>query len=142
MRYMGVLLLFMTIGFGQNTTTFTQAIDIVVDEKKRLMWQDNDEVMEYFETHVSAEVYCDVLVLSGYTNWRIPTIGELQTIIDLERKNSLQKQFRFVKPVTYRTKSLFVEDDDLVWMVDFQSGKTDTVKKEEKHLIRCVRDMR
>lgn len=141
MRFLSVLIISSTLMVAQSFSGFTQGINRVVDEKNKLMWQDNADVMEYFETYISSEVYCDVLVLSGYTNWRVPTISELQSIVDLERKNALVQEFDFVRPTLYRTQSLFKDDTDLIWVVDFATGKTDTVNKKEKHLIRCVRDM-
>jgi len=53
------------------------------DPATKLMWtkQDNGSDVDWFQ----AETYCESLRLGGYSNWRLPTIDELQAIYVPER---------------------------------------------------------
>jgi len=53
--------------------------EVVIDESASLMWQRKsaERKMEYEEAYA----YCENLVLGGYSDWRLPTISELKTLI-------------------------------------------------------------
>lgn len=127
--------------------SFIEAIDyekstnIVIDKKHNLMWQDNNEVTQYLETFITAKVYCETMILNGYIDWRVPTINELLNIIDVEEKNAIDKNFRYVKPNFYSTSSTFKENREFVWGVDFEMGRITKKKKTDENYIRCVRDL-
>ena len=132
-----VLYLFSTI----NALEFEKSKNIVTDTTNAIMWQDNNEVTEYLETSITAKVYCENIILNGYIDWRVPTINELITIIDLTQNNSIHKLFKYVKPNIYSTSSSFIEDDSLLWGVDFKTGSILRDDKENENYIRCVRDI-
>jgi len=119
---------------------YEKSNNIVIDKQNNLMWQDNDEVTEYLETAITAKVYCENIILNGYIDWRVPTINELINIIDVNEKNAINKNFQFIKPNFYSTNSSFIEDDELLWAVDFKSGIITTDEKTDENYIRCVRD--
>ena len=53
--------------------------DVVVDEKTGLMWQ--RERAGNTMNHAAAIEYCGDLSLGGYSDWRLPSISELKTLI-------------------------------------------------------------
>ena len=57
----------------------------VLDTKTRLMWvaQTGDEYSDY----LAAEYYCENYRGCGYTDWRMPTLKELETLYDPEVTN-------------------------------------------------------
>ena len=120
---------------------YEKSNNIVIDNQNNLMWQDNDEVTVYLETSITAKVYCENIVLNGYIDWRVPTINEIINIIDVDEKNSIDKNFKFLKPNFYSTNSTFIEDQELLWGVNFKSGTITTDKKTNENYIRCVRDI-
>jgi hypothetical protein len=56
----------------------------VIDHKTGLMWaRDESKRSDYDD----AEAYCKSLRLGGFNDWRLPTLDELQTIVDRSRYN-------------------------------------------------------
>lgn len=138
---MKYILLFICIFSSLSALEYDKSSNIVIDKENKLMWQDNVEVTEYLETAITAKVYCENIILNGYIDWRVPTINEIINIIDLNEKNAINKNFKFVKPNLYGTNSSFMEDEELLWAVDFKSGVITTDEKIDENYIRCVRDI-
>ncbi|MGB3751462.1 MAG: DUF1566 domain-containing protein [Arcobacteraceae bacterium] len=120
---------------------YDQSENIVVDSQNKLMWQDNNEVTQHLETFVSAKVYCEHIILNGYIDWRAPTIDEVVKIIDVTNKTPVAKEFQYIQKKIYTTNSIFVENSEMIWGVDFDIGKIVPVSKSDKNYIRCVRDI-
>ena len=138
MRY---LLYMLCIFLFSEAKQFEKSKNIVIDIEHNLMWQDNNEVTQYLETSITAEVYCETMILNGYTDWRVPNIYELLSVIDVKEKNAINKKFLYVNPNIYNTSSSFIENDDFFLGVDFKSGVILTDKKINENYIRCVRDI-
>jgi len=135
------LLLIICIFSSMSALEYEKSNNIVIDKQNNLMWQDNSEVTDYLETAITAKVYCENIVLNGYIDWRVPSINEIINIIDVTEKNAINKNFKFVKPNLYSTTSSFQDDIELLWAVDFKTGKILTDEKIDENYIRCVRDM-
>lgn len=57
-------------------------LGVVTDKLHKLMWQDNDAVGSTTYTWTEAVAYCEYLELAGYSDWRLPEMDELESIID------------------------------------------------------------
>lgn len=69
---------------GQAENRFTDNGDgTVTDNSTGIMWQQAIAPGTY--TWEQALSYCENLTLAGYTDWRLPTISELDSIVDLSR---------------------------------------------------------
>jgi len=62
----------------EDSGVFTCDAEVCTDTKSNLMWQ-NDK--ENYLSPKEAEAYCDQMNLDGYTDWRLPSISELRTLI-------------------------------------------------------------
>ncbi|MBI5557799.1 MAG: DUF1566 domain-containing protein [Deltaproteobacteria bacterium] len=66
----------------------------VLDGKNKLMWavQDNGGDIAWEE----AKSYCEKFRAGGYADWRLPTLAELETILD----PASEKRFKTFEPIT------------------------------------------
>ena len=137
MRYLFYSLVLSSALFSNN---FIKSENIVIDIKKNLMWQDNPENIEYTENWTFSKEYCSSLTLNGYTDWKLPTIKELQSIVDIsKRKLAINSEFKFTAPSSYWSKSQDIVNKSNAWYVGFKTGATFRDSKDYDCYIRCIR---
>jgi hypothetical protein len=117
------------------------ASEILNDSKTGLTWQDNSSVKETKMTWQDAKSYCSELNLGGYSDWRLPNIKELQSIVNISRyKPAIKKGFKYVNTSDYYwSSSVYVSNTKYAWFVDFKNGYTYGYGKTGKAYVRCVR---
>ena len=112
----------------------------VIDNKRDLMWQDNLDAKTYNTNWVSAIKYCKNLTLNKYTNWRLPHIDELLSIVDKSRYNpAIYPAFKNVAPLYYWSISTYKPSEINAWGADFGSGNDGAYHKTHSIYVRCVR---
>ncbi len=114
-----------------------------VDKTTGLSWQPKDDNLEY--TWLQAWAYCDRLEFGNRIDWRLPSVTELQSIVDYGRSSvpvidfiafPTTKSSRYWSATNGATKSTYA------WYVSFSDGTVRTTDKNEKNFVRCVRDGR
>lgn len=117
---------------GNNTVT-----DLVTE----LTWQkQNNDITGALWS--AASNYCAALTLGGKTDWRLPTIKELASLVNYEALNPAIDKTRF--PETISAEYWSATDRAIystsAWAVNFLGG-TIAVKLKENNLlsVRCVR---
>ncbi|MGQ9592618.1 MAG: Lcl C-terminal domain-containing protein [Planctomycetota bacterium] len=103
-----------------------------------LMWEKNTAPGSY--TWQQALSYCEGLTLAGYTDWRLPNIRELQSIVDYGRSGpSIGPPFTAFSS-WYWSSSTSVNSPDGAWIVDFGHGVVNRYdKKARTGYVRAVR---
>ena len=121
--------------------SFLLASETVTTSSTGLMWQDNSEAKNTKRDWEEALHYCAKLSLAGHSDWRLPNIKELQSIVDVGRyKPSIQKGFKNVSTSDYYwSSSVFVSDSKGAWIVYFKNGYTYRYDKSYEYYVRCVR---
>ena len=118
---------------------------IVIDNNTGLEWQQTPPNNTYYWN--DAKTYCDSLFYGGYSDWRLPSMKELMSIIDYGRLNPAidttyfpqttnDEYFEFWADFRY----LFDSGGYSVEGVDFNSGHSFSASAENwKFYVRCVR---
>ncbi|MBF0259748.1 MAG: DUF1566 domain-containing protein [Desulfamplus sp.] len=77
----------------------------------------------------------------GYSDWRLPTVTELRSIIDYNRYDPLIDTEYFKDTVSsfYWSSSTYVNTPDLAWSVDFKEGEGRSDSKYAEYHVRAVR---
>jgi hypothetical protein len=137
--------------------------EIVTDVLTGLMWQDNYavkddankkpwitqasyDVQDYNNTSGdTAMTYCSELIMGTYDDWRLPTLKELESIVDISQYNkdtytpAIDPIFQYTKFNTYWSGSQHVKKSQYAWWVYFARGDIDESLKNISLHIRCVR---
>jgi len=126
-----------------NSMNFVKKGDVVIDKDRKLMWQDDKAVINNKMNWQEARKYCKNLNLAGFSDWRLPTIQELSTIIDLDRYNpAIAKEFKNVRSEWYWTNTSYADDSSNAWTFYFKNGDDDDYGKDNNYYVRCVRKIK
>ncbi len=110
-----------------------------LDSKTNLIWQDNIDSKKKNVKWANAVRYCKDLRLDGYTNWKLPNIIELLSIVDKSKYNpAIYSTFKNVSPLYYWSSSPYVSNPINSWGVDFGTGNDGAYNKSHSIYIRCV----
>lgn len=134
------IFLLVMLGLSTLMADFVKKGDTVLDSKSGLMWQDNNVVESREVLYGEANTYCKELSLAGHSDWRLPTVHELQSIVDLTRYDpAIQRGFHFTASESYWSSTLYADDKDRAWDVNFMSGGTEHNRHSYDFYVRCVR---
>jgi len=137
-----------------------QSEDVILDAKTGLMWQRSGSPNE--KSFIGAKSYIEQLnkdKFAGFSDWRLPTIEELASIIAKTKTNDLHIDKAFTKQHTRCWSSDTAEktQKDLsmrraAWIADFVSGRIEKAKwyisgvgyaswyeKDTRNYVRAVR---
>ena len=135
-----ILFLFSCISF-LNASNYIKSDNVVIDITKNIMWQDNIDVVQYKSGWTLAKEYCSSLTLNGFTDWKLPNIKELQTIVNIKKaKPALYEEFEFIEFTSYWSRSQDITNDGYAWYVGFKTGATYKDSKDYDCYVRCVRN--
>jgi len=118
--------------------------ETVTDHQTGLIWQQADDGVA--RDWANAKQYCADLILGGKADWRLPSLNELETIIDYSRDYpSIDPVFRIYAPYfahSYWSSTTSASDPATVaWFVGFNEGDTGLYPTDEfiGYYARCVR---
>lgn len=144
---------------------YARASEIVKDELTSLMWQDNEEVTTVLKSHLSADnfalcdanksstycsdtsgdtatTYCSELNLGGYNNWRLPSVYELSSLVDITKNPTINETFINTTTDQHISSNPYISDFNysLVWGVNFYYGWITDYTTNHKIRARCIRE--
>lgn len=116
------------------------AKEIVIDTDSKLVWQDDVSAKIVKKGLMQAKNYCYKLIHANFTNWRLPSIEELETIADITLSSpAINKNFKNVKSDFYISASPRLSDIDTILYMDFKGGHRYEASRKGRGYVRCVR---
>jgi hypothetical protein len=113
---------------------------IVEDLKTGLTWQQAGQGPRSWN---NANNYCSGLSLAGFSDWRLPTRAELESIIDFANPEQMLDLVFAGNGGEFWSYSLVAGSSDARWVVDFTSGVSHafgpTTDPLNHDWVRCVR---
>ena len=120
-------------------TANLMAADVILDKTTSLLWQDAPENKGLSVTYFEAMDYCSKLEVKQYKDFRLPTLYELQSIIDYKKyKPAVIEGFRHVDNETYWSSTPFANDSSEVWTINFKKGERSVKGRHYSRNFRCV----
>ncbi len=111
----------------------------VTDTTTGLMWQKfEDGTARTWEQSLS---YCEGLSLAGFSDWRLPNVKELSSIIDSTRCNPAIDVSFFPNAQSYLWYWTSTSEayNGSTWLVEFYTGGLSSGDKTLSSYVRCVR---
>jgi len=135
MRFLFVWLLTASLMFGASSK---------LDDRTGLVWQDDQAVGNVTKSYSDAKKYCEQLKVDGFEDWRLPTLFELYTIVDMRRERpALKDGFEMRVEEWFWTATLFAGDPKReAWRLSFRYGETEPSRQDRTLHVRCVRGSR
>ncbi len=128
-----------------NATRFEKVLvvghhAITRDSANGLEWDITDFHGERM-TFEKAQKACADLRTGGHTDWRLPTVQELLTLVDYTRSGpAIDKEFfPNCKSDWYRTSTPYAPLSGFAWGVSFLSGGSGIARHDGGHFVRAVR---
>ncbi len=123
------------------STTLLISATSKVDDKTSLVWQDNSAVMDNEMTYDEALSYCRDLKLDGFDDWRVPTVKEFYTIVDLGvNRPALKRGFEARIDDKFWTSTLSAKNPKKeAWRISMSFGEAEFYNKQRTYHVRCVR---
>jgi len=111
------------------------------DGNTGLIWQDNKAVAQNEMMQEEAIAYCEELKLDGFEDWRLPTLKEAYTIVDLRQKRpALKRGFEIRDDGRFWTVTPFAKNPKKeAWRISMSYGEAEPYNKNRTYHVRCVR---
>ncbi len=117
----------LSTGLSWERNTVDKNGDKVISEKDTLTWK-------------KANSYCETLNTTDKDNWRLPTIAELNTLVDFERKFPASKAVFTSQSAYYWSSTPYIDNKAKAWALSFYYGNNAWLYKSSSLYLRCVRN--
>lgn len=128
-----------SLATAQTRDDFSVNGDIVTDNRTLLDWEKVGVTQaEGAKTWTGAIQYCSSLTL-GDKAWRLPTIKELESIIDVDKTPAprIDDQTFTAETGSYWSSTTALNPSE-AWAMNFNGGKAESVLKTTSYYVRCV----
>jgi len=128
---------------AQSDKTFVDNGDgTITDSSTGLMWEQatsNASLLSW----TGALYYCEDLTLAGYTDWRLPNMKELRTIVDHKTCNPAidTEYFPDTMLSDYWSSTSRAISPSFAWGIEFASGQDRAYVKNDSSYVRAVRNV-
>jgi len=138
-----ILLILIGLSSIVDADGFSRSNGVVNDASTNLEWQDDYSDNNDFikgATWQRAIDYCETLTLDGKSDWRLPNLNELTSLVDDTKYNpAINEVFQNTYSNHYWSSTSDSKDNYGAWFVDFGSGYQNDDYKNDGNDVRCVR---
>lgn len=122
-----------------NSADYTSTNGVTLDKTTGLEWQQEDSNTDYL--FANANQYCSNLVLDAKSDWRLPSIKELLSIVNLNESDPTVNQTVFpnTESAAYWSVTDFRLGAGQRWAINFFRGTKSTPTESSTMRARCVR---
>lgn len=127
-------------------TVFSVGItSVTLDNVSGLTWITNprtDAAMGGLYTWTAAAAACEGKTYAGYSDWRLPNVRELMSIVDYSKDTGPAinaAAFPGTRTSTYWSSTTYMQNATLAWRVNFLDGGVNVDLKTLGSYVRCVR---
>jgi hypothetical protein len=128
---------------GPAMTYWDNGDGTVTDLNRGLMWQQGDSQNSVVRTWQQATEYCAALDLGGHTDWYLPAVNELTSLVNIGIPSPSPKInttfFTQCRASRYWSSSTYASSLDYGWYVRFEEGSVDATTKANTLYVRCTR---
>jgi len=121
-----------------NPSQYARSIDgVVKDFSTNLSWQDN-EIYNSISID-DAITYCQNLTLGNNSNWRVPNVNELKSILNHNLSPlNISDVFQNTSTALYYSSTHNTIDNTKYWLVGFANDGTKGDRSQSNYKTRCV----
>ena len=112
----------------------------VTDNNTGLMWQQEDDNTK--RNLDKGAIYCENFSQGGYSDWRLPDLSELKSILDFNQSNPCIDSTAFpnTNPAIFWSSYIdYDRDPTSAYYVNFYNGTSNRTEKTFTNYVRCVR---
>jgi formylglycine-generating enzyme required for sulfatase activity len=124
--------------------------DMIFERNEPLTWKDSKTELEWQcqspgeMTWHEAQEYAKSLSLEDHGDWRLPTLAELESLLDRTRARSdgrpyMREEIPFRDELPYWSSTTFELDTKNAWIVMFDGAYLLSYYKSNLYHVRCVR---
>ncbi len=124
-----------TPGNASFKTATVNGDEIVTDSTTGLIWQKNDASGKKWQ---EALEYCEKLIYAGYSDWRLPNINELASLLNYD-KYAPASDFPDISHEYFWSSTTYMEYENYALNLFFHNGYFDLATKNVFYNVKCVR---
>ncbi len=117
-------------GYERDFTRYRNGT--VYNENYNLYWQDNEALQE--GNFTLARAYCQSLSLAGKTDWRLPNLYEMGTLLDLGSRSDLRESSFINMPAGMYFSSNEIYGTDSTYVMSFMEDNISITKIDKVHI--------
>lgn len=109
----------------------------ITDNSTNLMWEKKDDDQK--RTWQEALAYCQQYTKSGYSDWRLPNVRELKSLVYYGSYDPAINSIFDCSSENYWSSSTYTRTPGQAWHVNFSDGFVYNSDKRNHNYVRCVR---
>jgi len=120
-----------------SDTWFDNNDGTVLDVASGLIWQQEDDGIT--RNQIDAAIYCEDLIHANITDWRLPNVKELISIVDFRIQDLAIDEGAFLNVQDdYWTSTPYAVNVNEIYTVSFTFGSDSREDIYDLHYVRCV----